>query len=702
MWRRRRTGGQSGRAPLRPPDAAGPRRHAAALRVAGPPAERGALPPARAAGRGPQLPPRRLDVRRRLQRALALRPPLLARSPASLSVSAFGWLGRLVFWPLLGLLLIRLGTRFGLKLWPAAVAVTFWLLSNQALIGSEWILGTFEAKTVAYVCFLGALLAVTSKRIPLALALLGLTVSFHPAVGLWSAWATGLALLALPRDPRPTCAGAGSRSCSRSRGSSARSSAVGERHRGDAALRRARSDSVPHRSVLRREDAGGRAGRAARRDARSRCSRSTSGRTEVRPRPHPTVLRRVPDRGRGAVRARVRRRGRSTSGTTCGSCRCGRSRSSSRSSSSSRRSLRLALAAVRAHGSEPTAAAPDAQRWRPRRSSPSSDRDLPHLTAVRRAADDPPQLQRVDHRRPRSRGVRLGARRTRPRARPCIFPVDRQDAFDRAERPQVVELAGHPLRPAARVEARASTTSSAARSTSTGRAGTVTSVDLRAAYNRLTTDADRPHRDQVRRELPRQRGAVPVPAPAPRRAACASTRSRRSDPTARRNLGVRDTPIRRLGRRAVPVPLPELTMIGVIDYRAGNAPSVMYALDRLGLDARLVAEPAGARRRRPAHPPRRRRRPGHPRLALASPGCSSRCAPGCSTTASRSSGSASGCRCSSSAARRGRSTVSAGCRARSAGSPTPTGCPRSVGTRCGSPGRTRSPPTSRTPPTATS
>lgn len=33
-------------------------------------------------------------------------------------------------------------------------------------------------------------------------------------------------------------------------------------------------------------------------------------------------------------------------------------------------------------------------------------------------------------------------------------------------------------------------------------------------------------------------------------------------------------------------------MIGVIDYRAGNAPSVMYALDRLGLDARLVAVPA--------------------------------------------------------------------------------------------------------------
>lgn len=30
-------------------------------------------------------------------------------------------------------------------------------------------------------------------------------------------------------------------------------------------------------------------------------------------------------------------------------------------------------------------------------------------------------------------------------------------------------------------------------------------------------------------------------------------------------------------------------MIGVVDYRAGNAPSVMYALARLGIEARLVS-----------------------------------------------------------------------------------------------------------------
>ena len=34
-------------------------------------------------------------------------------------------------------------------------------------------------------------------------------------------------------------------------------------------------------------------------------------------------------------------------------------------------------------------------------------------------------------------------------------------------------------------------------------------------------------------------------------------------------------------------------MIGVIDYRAGNAPSVGYALERLGIEHRLVSDPRG-------------------------------------------------------------------------------------------------------------
>jgi hypothetical protein len=127
---------------------------------------------------------------------------LFAPFAGVLSVNAFGWLGRLIFWPALGALLIRLGTRFGIGVWTAAGAVCLWLLSNQALFGGEWILGSFEAKTVAYVCFLGALLAITARRIPLGLALLGLTVTFHPAVGLWSVFAGGIALLAVAETRR--------------------------------------------------------------------------------------------------------------------------------------------------------------------------------------------------------------------------------------------------------------------------------------------------------------------------------------------------------------------------------------------------------------------------------------------------------------------------------------------------------------------
>ena len=93
-------------------------------------------------------------------------------------------------------------------------------------------------------------------------------------------------------------------------------------------------------------------------------------------------------------------------------------------------------------------------------------------------------------------------------------------------------------------------------------------------------------------------------------------------------------------------------MIGVIDYRAGNAPSVMYALERLGLDARLIAEPSRPRRRRPPDPPRRRRRPRHAGVAggLRAHRAAARAAS--STTTCRSSGSASASRCCSSTARK--------------------------------------------------
>ena len=92
-------------------------------------------------------------------------------------------------------------------------------------------------------------------------------------------------------------------------------------------------------------------------------------------------------------------------------------------------------------------------------------------------------------------------------------------------------------------------------------------------------------------------------------------------------------------------------MIDVIDYRAGNAPSVLYALEHLGLPA---AWSQRGRRvgRRTHHPARRRRRPRHDRLARRT-GPRGGARPTVSrATACRSSASASASRCCSTTARR--------------------------------------------------
>lgn len=113
-------------------------------------------------------------------------------------IVVLGWVGRLAFWWLLGTQLVLLGTRLGLTRWAATAAVAGWLVFGQAGIGGEWIVGTFEAKTVAYAALLGAALAATRGSVPWALAGIGATVSLHPAVGLWAGGPLALALVAVP------------------------------------------------------------------------------------------------------------------------------------------------------------------------------------------------------------------------------------------------------------------------------------------------------------------------------------------------------------------------------------------------------------------------------------------------------------------------------------------------------------------------
>jgi hypothetical protein len=117
---------------------------------------------------------------------------------AAVPLTVFGWVGRIVSWSVLAWLLVRLGGRIGLPPMGAAAGIVLWLIANQALIGGDWMFGTFEAKTIADILVVAAILAATRERVGWAIALLGLGVTLHPGLGGWAAFAGGAALLANP------------------------------------------------------------------------------------------------------------------------------------------------------------------------------------------------------------------------------------------------------------------------------------------------------------------------------------------------------------------------------------------------------------------------------------------------------------------------------------------------------------------------
>lgn len=111
------------------------------------------------------------------------------------SLEAIGWLGRLAVWSLCLTALLKLGKLWKIPFWAISVSIFVWLAFAQAVVNDEWVFGGFEAKTVAYACLLFALYLFAKRKIIAPSILLGLSFSFHPAVGLWAIPAAGLALL---------------------------------------------------------------------------------------------------------------------------------------------------------------------------------------------------------------------------------------------------------------------------------------------------------------------------------------------------------------------------------------------------------------------------------------------------------------------------------------------------------------------------
>lgn len=113
------------------------------------------------------------------------------------SLETVGWIGRILSWSLILIAFIRLGRHFEIPLWMISLGIFLWLLYQQSPVGGEFVLGTFEAKSIAYIFLFFSLSELIKGRDVLGSFLLGLCFTFHGVVGMWALLAVGLSVLFL-------------------------------------------------------------------------------------------------------------------------------------------------------------------------------------------------------------------------------------------------------------------------------------------------------------------------------------------------------------------------------------------------------------------------------------------------------------------------------------------------------------------------
>jgi hypothetical protein len=105
------------------------------------------------------------------------------------------WIGRVVCWVATFIGLFRVGRHYKLQDWAVWLGILLWLLQRQSPVTGEWLIGTFEAKTIAYPALVFAIDAALSERFLIGGILCGIAFSFHTAIGMWGGAALGFAVL---------------------------------------------------------------------------------------------------------------------------------------------------------------------------------------------------------------------------------------------------------------------------------------------------------------------------------------------------------------------------------------------------------------------------------------------------------------------------------------------------------------------------
>ncbi len=112
-----------------------------------------------------------------------------------LSLERAAWIGRILGWFATFVGLFQVGRHFKLSPLSIWAGILLWLMEKQSLVTGDWMIGTFEAKVVAYPCLLFAIDAALSERPLVAGILAGIAFSYHTAVGMWGGAALGMAVL---------------------------------------------------------------------------------------------------------------------------------------------------------------------------------------------------------------------------------------------------------------------------------------------------------------------------------------------------------------------------------------------------------------------------------------------------------------------------------------------------------------------------
>ena len=104
---------------------------------------------------------------------------------ASLETAA--WIGRIFCWFAFAWSWVFLNRSLSIRPWLSLITATlFMLLSNRFDMAGEWVVGGFEAKSVAYIFVVLAIAWMVNKKTAHALVALALAISFHAVIGIWA------------------------------------------------------------------------------------------------------------------------------------------------------------------------------------------------------------------------------------------------------------------------------------------------------------------------------------------------------------------------------------------------------------------------------------------------------------------------------------------------------------------------------------